>query len=343
LIKLYVSLFEEIKNYGGEEREMAKVILVALGGNAIKQSNEKGTSEEQFRNCEKTTKYIAEIIKNLDKEDRLVITHGNGPQVGNLMVQQKLGQDVVPVHPMDVVGAMTQGQIGYMLQQTLMNHLKNMDLNVPVCAIINQVLVDKNDPEFFGEKASKPVGNFLTEEEAKEMKKNNPGYIVKKVKPNGERSWRRTVPSPDPISNLEGNVIKKLVDAGIIVIASGGGGIPVLEDKKGNYQGIEAVIDKDLAGERLAEVIGADTFLILTDIEKAKINYGKPDEKALGKITFQEAQNYFNEGHFLAGSMGPKVKACLRFLENGGKKAIITSLDKVLEAFKGQSGTIIEK
>jgi len=322
---------------------MAKVILIALGGNAIKQSDEKGTSEEQFRNCGKTTKYIAEIIKNLDKEDRLVITHGNGPQVGNLMVQQKLSQDVVPAHPMDVVGAMTQGQIGYMLQQTLMNHLKGMGLNIPVCTILNQVIVDKNDPEFFDDNASKPVGNFLTEEEAKEMKKNNPGYIVKKVRPNGERSWRRTVPSPDPISNLEGNVIKKLVDAGVIVIASGGGGIPILEDAKANYKGIEAVIDKDLAGERLAEIVGADIFLILTDVENAKINYGKNNEKNLNKITFKEAKQYFDEGHFLAGSMGPKVKACLRFLENGGKKAIITSLYKALEGFEGQSGTIIEK
>ncbi len=322
---------------------MAKVILIALGGNAIKQANQKGTSEEQFKNCWKTTEHISKIVKSLGEEDRLVITHGNGPQVGNLMVQQKLSQDVVPAHSMDVVGAMTQGQIGYMLQQTLMNHFKNMNLNVPVCTILNQVIVDKNDPEFIGENASKPVGNFLTEEEAKEMKKNYPDYILKKVKPTGERCWRRTVPSPDPISNSEGDVIKILVNAGVIVIASGGGGIPVLEDEEGNYKGIEAVIDKDLAGERLAEIIGADIFLILTDIEKAKINYGKPNEKALGKITLQEAQNYFDEGHFLAGSMGPKVKACLRFLKNGGQKAIITSLDKALEAFEGQSGTIIEK
>jgi len=322
---------------------MAKVILIALGGNAIKQSNEKGSSEEQFKNCWKTTKHISEIIKNLGKEDRLIITHGNGPQVGNLMVQQKLSTDSVPAHPMDVVGAMTQGQIGYMLQQTLINHLKKMALDVPVCAIINQVLVDKNDPEFFGEKASKPVGNFLTAEEAKEMKQNNPQYIIKQVKPNGERCWRRTVPSPDPLSNLEAEVIKKLVDAGVVVIASGGGGIPVLEDEQGNYKGIEAVIDKDLAGERLAEIIDADIFLILTDVENAKINYGKANEKSLGKITFEEAKQYLDEGHFLAGSMGPKVKACLRFLKNGGKKAIITSLDKALEALKEQSGTIIEK
>lgn len=322
---------------------MCKRILIALGGNAIKQSNEKGFSEEQFKNCWKTTKNISEIIKNLDREDRLIITHGNGPQVGNLMVQQKLSTDSVPAHPMDVVGAMTQGQIGYMLQQTLINHLKKIGVEIPVCAIINQVLVDKNDPEFFDDNASKPVGNFLTEEEAKEIKKNNPDYIFKKVKPNREHCWRRTVPSPDPISNLEGVVIKKLVDAGVIVIASGGGGIPVLEDEEGNYKGIEAVIDKDLAGEKLAEIVDADIFLILTDVENAKINYGKANEKSLGKVTFEEVKQYFDEGHFLAGSMGPKVKACLRFLKNGGKKAIITSLDKALEAFKGESGTIIVK
>lgn len=322
---------------------MAKVILIALGGNAIKQSNEKGTTEEQYSNCFKTTKYIAEIAKSLNKEDRLIITHGNGPQVGNLMVQQKMAKEVVPAHPMDVVGAMTQGQIGYMLQQTLLNHFKKMEVKIPVCAILNQVIVDKNDPEFNGENASKPVGNFLTEDEAKEMKHNNPDYIVKKVKPSGERCWRRTVPSPDPISNSEGEVIKKLVDAGVIVIASGGGGIPVLEDEEGNLKGIEAVIDKDLAGERLAEIIGADIFLVLTDVEKAKINFGKPDEKALGEISFREARQYFDEGHFLAGSMGPKVKACLRFLENGGQKAIITSLNKALDAFEGKTGTIIKK
>jgi len=321
---------------------MAKVILIALGGNAIKQSSEKGTTVEQYRNCLNTTKYISGIVKSLGKEDRLVITHGNGPQVGNLMVQQKLSQDVVPAHPMDVVGAMTQGQIGYMLQQTLMNHLRKLGVDVPVCTLLNQVVVDKNDPEFNGENASKPVGNFLTEEEAKEMKKNNPDYIIKKVKPTGERCWRRTVPSPNPISNAEGEVIKKLVKEGVIVIASGGGGIPVLEDENGNYKGIEAVIDKDLAGERLAEIVGAETFLILTDVEKAKINYGKSNEKALGKITLQEAQKYFDEGHFLAGSMGPKVKACLRFLKNGGKKAIITSLNKALEAFEGKGGTVIQ-
>ncbi|MFQ6101646.1 MAG: carbamate kinase [Anaerolineae bacterium] len=316
-------------------------LLIALGGNAIKQAHEKGTTEEQFRNCMTTTRLIAKMVKRMKDEDRLIITHGNGPQAGNLLVQQEMGKTVVPAQTMDVVGAMTQGQIGYMLQQTLMNYLKEMGIDTPVCAVVNQVLVDKDDPEFFGERGSKPVGNFLTEEEARNLKQEHPDYIVKKVKPNGDRTWRRTVPSPDPIANVGSEAIRRMVDAGIIVIASGGGGIPVIMDRHGHYKGVEAVIDKDLAGERLAEVVNADVFLILTDIEKAKLNYGEPNEKPVDRMTLPEAKKYLEEGHFLAGSMGPKVRACIRFLEWGGKKAIITSLDEAIDALEGRTGTHI--
>ncbi len=318
-------------------------LLIALGGNAIKQAHERGTTEEQFRNCMMTTKLIAEIVGRMKPEDRLVITHGNGPQVGNLLVQQEMGKERVPAQSMDVVGAMTQGQIGYMLQQTLTNCLRDMGINTPVCAVINQVLVRRDDPEFFGDAASKPVGNFLTREEAEELKREHPEYIVKKVKPRGERVWRRTVPSPDPIANVESEAIRRMVDAGIIVIASGGGGIPVVLDEHGHYKGVEAVIDKDLAGERLAEVVEADVFLILTDVEKVKLNYGKPNEEPLDRMTLTEAKRYLKEGHFLAGSMGPKVEACIRFLEWGGKKAIIASLDNALDALEGRTGTHIVK
>lgn len=318
-------------------------LLVALGGNAIKQAHEKGTSEEQFANCKVTTRLLAEIVSRMNKDDRLIITHGNGPQAGNLMVQQEAGKNQVPAQTMDIVGAMTQGQIGYMLQQTLMNYLHEKGLSVPVAAVVNQVLVDEHDPEFFGEVASKPVGNFLTEEEARQLKLEHPEYIVKKVKPNGERVWRRTVPSPDPIANVEKEAIRRMVEAGIIVIASGGGGIPVVKNEDGTLRGVEAVIDKDLAGERLAEVVEADTFLILTDVEKAKLNFGKPNEQEVGEITLEQAKQYLAEGHFLAGSMGPKVKACIRFLEWGGQRAIITSLDKAVEALEGRTGTRIIK
>jgi carbamate kinase len=288
-----------------------------------------------------TAKHIAEIVKRMKEEDRLIITHGNGPQAGNLMVQQEMGKTVVPAQTMDVVGAMTQGQIGYMLQQTLINCLKDIGVSTPVCAVVNQVLVSKGDSEFFGDTASKPVGNFFTEEETKKLKLEHPEYIIKKVKPTGDRSWRRTVPSPDPIANIESEAIKRMVDAGIIVIASGGGGIPVVLDKDAHYTGVEAVIDKDLAGERLAEVINADVFLILTDVEKVKLNFGKSDEKEIDVMTLLEAKKYLAEGHFLAGSMGPKVRACIRFLEWGGEKAIITSLDKVVDALDARTGTRI--
>ena len=316
-------------------------ILVALGGNAIKQSDEEGTTDNQLMNCQKTMKLMAEIVQKMKKEDRLVITHGNGPQAGNLMVQQVAAKDQVPPHPMDIVGSMTQGQIGYMLQQTLINELKDFGMNTPVLAVVNQVLVDKDDQEFLGDNASKPVGEFLTEEEAKELKKLHPDYVVKKVRPTGERSWRRTVPSPDPIRNVDAEAITRMVDSGIIVIASGGGGIPVIEDDKDHYKGVEGVIDKDLAGERVAEEINADIFLILTDVEKVKLNFGKPNEKDIDRLTVEEAKKYLEEGHFLAGSMGPKVKACIRFLEWGGEKAIITSLDHAIDALQGKTGTTI--
>mgnify|MGYP001045512682 FL=1 len=317
-------------------------ILIALGGNAIKQSDEEGTTENQLRNCEKTTKLLAEIIKSMGKEDRLVVTHGNGPQAGNLMVQQEIAKEVVPPHPMDVVGSMTQGQVGYMLQQTLTNHLTDLKIKIPVCSVVTQVVVDENDPEFLGESASKPVGEFFTEEEAEQLKRRHPEYVVKKVKPVGEKCWRRVVPSPDPIGIVESEAIRKMVDSGIIVIACGGGGIPVIYEK-GHYKGIEAVIDKDLAGEKLAEVVGANIFLLLTDVDKVKLNFGKPDETDIDEMTLEQAKKFMDEGHFLPGSMGPKVKACIRFLERGGDKAIIASLEDAEKALRSEAGTTIHK
>ncbi len=315
--------------------------MIALGGNAIKQAHEKGTAEEQFKNVATTAENMVKILEALGKDDRLIITHGNGPQSGNLALQQDVAKAEIPPQPLDVVGAMTQGQIGYMLQNTMENIMASKGILKPVVALVNQVLVDRNDPEFIGENASKPVGNFLTEEEAMKMKADK-GWIVKKVKPNAPKPWRRVVPSPDPIANVEAEAVKMLVDAGAIVIASGGGGIPVVKEN-GRLVGVEAVIDKDLAGERLAEVVEADTFLVLTDVEKAKLNYGKPGEKAIDRMTVEEAKKYLSEGHFLAGSMGPKVKACIRFLDYGGKEAIITSLDKAVEAVEGRTGTVIAR
>ncbi|UCH70390.1 MAG: carbamate kinase [Candidatus Bathyarchaeota archaeon] len=320
---------------------MVRRILIALGGNAIKQADERGSSDEQFKNCYMTCRLLAQIVKTMEKDDRLVITHGNGPQIGNLMVQQEESKHLVPAQTMDIVGAMTQGQIGYMLQQTLMNCLKDEGMETPVLAVVNQVRVDKGDPEFFGDAASKPVGDFFTEEEASRIKREHPEYIIKKVKPLEEKAWRRVVPSPYPVANVEGAAIRKLVDTGFIVIASGGGGIPVVLDAHGRCKGVEAVIDKDLAGERLAEVVNANVFIILTDVEKVKLNFGEPNEQNINKMTINEAKKYLEEGHFLPGSMEPKVKACIRFLESNGEKAIITSLDNVVKALEGKTGTLI--
>lgn len=318
---------------------MAETIVIALGGNAIKQADQEGTAEEQFENVRSTCKEILEVIK---RGYKVVVTHGNGPQAGNLLIQQEEGVKRVPSQPLDIVGAMTQGQIGYMIQQTLNNYLKRASgelAELPVVTVVNHVLVDKDDPEFKDENATKPVGPFYAKEKAMQLREEK-GYLVKKVKPSGDKTWRRVVPSPDPIRNIEGKAIKNMVEAGIIVIASGGGGIPVIEED-GELEGVEAIIDKDLAGERLAEVVNADVFLILTDIEKVKLNFGKPNEEDIDRMTLKEAKKYLEEGHFLSGSMGPKVKACIRFLEARGGKAVITSLGKTIDALDGKTGTII--
>ena len=316
-------------------------LLVALGGNAIKQAHEAGTTEEQFANCEKTSEQLAKIVSEFGPGDWLAITHGNGPQSGNLSVQMDAAKDLVAEQTLDIIGAMTQGQIGYMLQNTMQKHLKAHGIDKDVIAVVNQVLVDPDDPEFTGDTASKPVGNFFTAEEARALKAEHPDYVVKEVKPGAEEGWRRCVPSPIPSLNVEGRAIGKILDAGIIVIASGGGGIPVMQDDKGDYQGLEAVIDKDRAGEVMAQEIGADTFMMVTDVEHALMNFGKENAAPIGEVTVAEAQRLADEGHFLPGSMGPKVASAIKFVQDGGKRAIISSLDKTVEAFEGKTGTII--
>jgi len=230
-----------------------------------------------------------------------------------------------------------------MLMNTMQRELKARGLDKDVIAVVNQVVVDPGDPEFVGDHASKPVGNFFSEEEARALKQAHPDYVVKNVKPSAEKGWRRTVPSPIPIRNAELRAINRILDAGVIVIASGGGGIPVMEDADGSYRGLEAVIDKDRAGEVLAEGIGADTLMILTDVEHAILNYGKENAQPVGRIAVEEMKKHIAEGHFLAGSMGPKVASAVKFVEWGGDRAIITSLDKAVDALAGRTGTIIAK
>ncbi|MEA1992834.1 MAG: carbamate kinase [Euryarchaeota archaeon] len=330
---------------------MVKTVVVALGGNAIKKAHEKGTAKEQFRNVETASKAVMNLIR---EGYRVVITHGNGPQSGNLMVQQETAKDRVPAMPMDIIGAMTQGQIGYMIQQTLQNLLVREKIERPIATVVTQVTVSEDDPDF--KDPSKPVGEFFTEKEVGKLlkkgyilnppsgdiykKKKMTGYVIKRVKPNGASRFRRVVPSPDPLRIVEAGAIRRLVNKGAIVIASGGGGVPVIE-KNGILEGINGVIDKDKAGERVAEAVNADIFLVLTDIDLVYLNFGEDDQQPLHKMTTTEAKKYLNKGHFLAGSMGPKILACIRFIEAGGEKAIITSLEKANEALKGEAGTII--
>ncbi|ASA78088.1 carbamate kinase [Thermococcus sp. 5-4] len=313
-----------------------KRVVIALGGNAILQRGQKGTYEEQMANVMKTAKQIVDII--LDGDYEVVITHGNGPQVGALLLHMDAGQAThgIPAQPMDVAGAMTQGQIGYMIQQAIRNELKRRGIDKPVATIVTQTIVDKNDPAF--QHPSKPVGPFYDEETAKKLAKEK-GWVV--IEDSG-RGWRRVVPSPDPKGHVEAPVIVDLVEKGFIVVASGGGGVPVIEED-GQLKGVEAVIDKDLAGERLAEEVNADIFMILTDVNGAAINFGKPDEKWLERVTVEELRKYYEEGHFKKGSMGPKVLAAMRFVEWGGERAVIAALDRAVEALEGKTGTQVIK
>ncbi len=313
-------------------------IVIALGGNAIKQANQKGTYEEQLENVYQTAKEIVKLIK---KGYKIVITHGNGPQAGSLLIQQEAGSKEVPAMNLDAVGAMTQGQIGYMMLQTLTNELKKEGLDNKVVSIVNQVLVDKNDKAF--ENLTKPVGPFYNEAQANELKTLKPDWVMKEVKPKTvENRFRRVVASPTPIKNIEEDAIKMMVESGLTVIASGGGGVPVIEEN-GMLKGVAAVIDKDLAGERLATMLNADTYVILTDVKNVFVNYATENQKALTNESIETLEEYKAQGHFAAGSMGPKVNAAMEFIKNGGKRSIITSLDNAFDALENGSGTQIKK
>ncbi|MHA1917601.1 MAG: carbamate kinase [Candidatus Ranarchaeia archaeon] len=316
---------------------MTKRIVVALGGNAILRRGQKGTSEEQFENVLTTTKQLAKLV---EEGYELIITHGNGPQVGNLLLQQEGGSKLSPPvasQPLDVCGAMSQGQIGYMIVQNLRNLLIEKGIKKNIATILSQVQVDPNDPLF--KNPTKPVGPFYTEEVAKSLIEEK-NYVMKE---DAGRGWRRVVASPDPIGLVESEIVKKLVDDGNIIVCSGGGGIPVIQHEDGKLEGTIAVIDKDLAGERLATIVKADIFMILTDVEKVCINFGKQNEVKLDSMTVKEGKKYLSEGHFAKGSMEPKVKATIRFVEHGGKISIISSLDKAVAAISGTAGTKISK
>ena len=327
--------------------KLKPLVVIALGGNAIIRGKQVGTYEEQVQNITDTCKQIMKIIK---KGYRIVITHGNGPQVGNVMLQMEAGSKEPynrPVLPMDVAGAMTQGQIGYLLQQILGNLLYtegppsrlNPHKKVETLAVITQNIVSKDDPAF--KNPSKPVGPFLTKDEADRAKKLHPDFTY--IEDAG-RGYRRVVPSPNPIAINEKDQINSLLIDGYVMIVSGGGGIPVIKNADGTLSGVEAVIDKDLAGAVLADNVSADVFAILTYAEQVMLDFKGPNEKGITHITVKELEDLLSKGAFgdkLKGSMGPKLEAARRYLRNGGKKVIITSPMLAADALDGKAGTTI--
>ena len=314
-------------------RTEMKKIVIALGGNALQEAGKPATAESQLEVVEQTSEYIADIIES---GYDVVLAHGNGPQVGRIVLQNEYAASVSPAMPFDVCGAMSQGYIGYHMQQGLEKVLRHRGSSKRVATVITQVVVDKNDPKF--QNPSKPIGPFYNAEEAKKIASEK-GYTMKE---DAGRGWRRVVASPMPIEIVELDAVKCLIDGGFIAITVGGGGIPVIRNEDGDYVGTAAVIDKDLASERLAEDIDADALVILTAVEKVCINFGKPDQKELSVMTVDEARQYIAEGHFAPGSMLPKVEAAVKFVTSKpGRKAIITSLDKAVDALEGRAGTTL--
>ena len=307
-----------------------KLVVIALGGNALLQRSQKGTFDDQYANVEKTAKRIADLT---ERGYKIVLTHGNGPQVGATLLRHEAGKNLVPPLPLDACGAETQGFIGYMIQQALRNELKSRGIDKYVVTVITRVIVDKNDPAF--EHPTKPVGPFYTKQEAEELSRRIPGLTIKE---DAGRGYRRVVPSPDPKVIAERSAIRTLVDAGFVVVSTGGGGIPIVEEDS-HAKGVEAVIDKDLAGQRLATLIHANIFVMLTDVEGAYLDFGAPGQELIREATTGKMQRYLDEGQFKEGSMAPKVLAAIRFVESGGERAIIAELGRLSEALEGKAGT----
>ncbi len=308
-------------------------IVVALGGNALLEPEQKGTYEEMVENVRVV---CGQILKLVEGGNQVALTHGNGPQVGNIALQQSSTSEV-PEYPLHVLGAMTQGEIGYLVQRELGNLLRSAGLDRQVVSLITQVLVDADDPSF--KNPTKPIGPFYTEQDALRVGRER-GFVMKRVAKTGRRPYRRVVASPDPVRIIESEALSQMMKTGAIVIAGGGGGIPVVKND-GGYDGVDAVIDKDLCAEKMAEAVGADVLLILTNVDRVKADFGSPKERGISRMTLSEAKHLLAGGEFPAGSMGPKVTACVRFVGWGGKMGVIASIEKAVDALNGSSGTRI--
>lgn len=309
-----------------------KAVVIALGGNAILQHRETGTAKEQLANVQKAARQIAMIA---GEGCAVAVTHGNGPQVGDILLKNELAKETLPPMPLDICGAESQGMIGYMLQQSLGKALREAGIDRPVATVLTQTLVDADDPAFTN--PEKPIGPFYTPVQAR-MLQEEKGWRMVEIP---GRGYRRVVPSPHPVALVEGRVIARLFSTGTIVIAAGGGGVPVVADDNGTLRGVEGVVDKDLTAALLARLVDADDLLILTDVERVALNYGRPDQQEIGEMTVSEAWAHLEAGHFPPGTMGPKIRAALKFIEAGGKRATIAPLGGAFRALSGQAGTRI--
>jgi carbamate kinase len=308
-----------------------KRLVVALGGNAILRSDQRGTVEDQLSNLTKTCLQLVPIIASWYE---VVLTHGNGPQVGNILVQNDHSRERVPAMPLDVCGAQSQGQIGYLLQRVLSNELKRLGREAEVCSILSQVVVDPLDPAF--ENPSKPIGPWLTFQEMEKARREGERWTE-----DPQKGWRRVVPSPRPVRILNARSIATLLRNGVMVIACGGGGVPVVEEPNGTMRGVEGVIDKDLASARLALEIDAKILLTLTDVPGVFLNFGTPEQKLIRGIRAAEMRGLLDAGAFPAGTIAPKVESALHFVEGGGDRAIIAGLEDAEAALRGKTGTVI--
>lgn len=308
------------------------MIIVSIGGNAIIKRGERGLIEEQFENLRKASAFIAALSRS---GRGIIITHGNGPIVGNIIIRNEAAKNVVAPMPLYICDADSEGGIGFMVQQSIYNQLNRTHGIRDVAAVVTQVVVDRDDTAF--KNPSKPVGPYYTKEEAENLQKTRGWAVVE----DSHRGWRRVVPSPRPKRIVESAVVKRMASQGVIVIAAGGGGVPVVEDDKGFLSGVDAVIDKDLATSLLGKDVKAAEFINLTQIDRVYINFGKPEEKWVPHLTLKEAKRYFKEGEFAPGSMGPKIEAAIDFIEGGGKKVIITSPEAIEDALVGRAGTVI--
>jgi len=309
-----------------------KTALIAFGGNALLPDNEHGREEDQLANAREAAELMVHVVK---KGYELIIVHGNGPQVGNLLIQMASAADRIPPYSLDVADAMTEGSMAYMLEKSLVNELRRQSLDKEVASVISQVVVDRDDPAF--QKPTKPVGPFYTEERARALMAEKRWTMVE----DAGRGWRKVVPSPKPIDVVPKWIIRDLVQAGRIVIAAGGGGIPVIINGRGLYEGIEAVIDKDYAASLLAREVKVDLFVILTAIERVYLDYGKPTQREAPVLTVEEARRHLDEGQFPPGSMGPKIRAAVEYIEAGGREVLITTAGHLRAALINRSGTKI--